>query len=180
MGDPYQILGVAHDASDDEIKRAYRKLARKYHPDVNPGDKSAEEKMKEVNNAYQTIQDMRSGKKMYGQSNYGNTADAGQAYNDGYGKQYYSQEDIYEFFRRARSQYDNQNAQQNYSNRGYRPFFFQSSFSIVRFLLLFFILQWIISLLFGGLFSAGYSNYGGQGNSQDTTTESQSGSSQNT
>lgn len=55
MRDPYEVLGVSRDASDDDIKKAYRKLAKQYHPDVNPGDKTAEEKMKEVNAAYDAI-----------------------------------------------------------------------------------------------------------------------------
>jgi len=55
--DYYQILGISKGASDKEIKQAYRKLARKYHPDVNSGDKGAEERFKEINEAYQVLSD---------------------------------------------------------------------------------------------------------------------------
>jgi len=54
---PYEVLGVARDANDTEIKKAYHKLVMKYHPDRNPGDKSAEEKFKEVNNAFDILKD---------------------------------------------------------------------------------------------------------------------------
>src|SRR5436305_330436 len=55
--DYYKILGVARTADEKEIKSAYRKLARKYHPDVNPGDKSAEEKFKEISEANDVLSD---------------------------------------------------------------------------------------------------------------------------
>lgn len=64
MRDPYQVLGVSQTASDAEIKKAYRDLARKYHPDNyhdNPLADLAQEKMKEINEAYDTITRMRSG-----------------------------------------------------------------------------------------------------------------------
>lgn len=61
--DYYQTLGVSKDAKSEDIKKAYRKLARKYHPDMNPGDKSAEEKFKEINEAYEVLSDSEKRKK---------------------------------------------------------------------------------------------------------------------
>jgi len=61
--DYYNTLGIKRDASDEEIKRSYRKLARKHHPDVNPGDKSSEAKFKEINEAYEVLSDKDKRKK---------------------------------------------------------------------------------------------------------------------
>src|SRR5919202_1759310 len=55
--DYYAVLGVAPDADEQTIKQTYRKLARQYHPDVNPGDKAAEERFKEINEAYEALSD---------------------------------------------------------------------------------------------------------------------------
>ena len=55
--DYYEVLGIGKNATDAEIKSAYRKLAKKYHPDLNPGDKDAEEKFKEVNEANDVLSD---------------------------------------------------------------------------------------------------------------------------
>ena len=93
VSDPYQVLGVSSSASDEEIARAYKTLARKYHPDLNPGDRTAEAKMKEINGAYETIKDIRAGKTSTGStysgagpqgSYYGSQSSSGQ--NNRYGQ----------------------------------------------------------------------------------------------
>ncbi len=76
MTDPYSVLGVTRDASDEEITRAYRALARKFHPDLNPGNKRAEAEMKNLNAAYMQIQDIRSGKSYRHTEGWGGMDDA--------------------------------------------------------------------------------------------------------
>jgi len=68
IDDPYKVLGVSPDASDEEIKRAYRRLAKQYHPDLNPGDEVAAKKMQQVNAAYDQI---KNPEKYRQQSGYG-------------------------------------------------------------------------------------------------------------
>ena len=82
---PYEVLGVARDASDTDIKKAYHKLVMKYHPDKNPGDKTAEEKFKEVNNAFDILKDpqKRAAYDRFGDAAFagGNGASAGNGFN---------------------------------------------------------------------------------------------------
>ena len=91
MGDPYKILGVSPDASDDEIKRAYRQLAKKYHPDLNPGDQEAARKMQEVNDAYERIKNpQKASSGSYG-GGYGSSGAYGYDPFGGYRQQAYGQ-----------------------------------------------------------------------------------------
>lgn len=75
--DYYEVLGVSKNASEDELKKAYRKLAKKYHPDLNPGDKEAESKFKEANEAYAVLSDAEK-RKNYDQ--YGHAGVDGQGF----------------------------------------------------------------------------------------------------
>jgi len=91
--DYYEVLGIGKQADEKEIKRAYRKLAKKYHPDMNPGDKVAEQKFKEVTEAYNVLSDKEK-KKLYDQFGFaafdetGNArADAGSGFYGGAGGQ---------------------------------------------------------------------------------------------
>ena len=86
INDPYKVLGVSPNASDDEVKAAYRKLAKKYHPDLNPGDEYAARKMNEINAAYEQIKNPQPQNDPFG---YG----GGYGYGYGYGGAYGSQND---------------------------------------------------------------------------------------
>lgn len=69
--DPYSVLGVSRDASEEEIKAAYRRLAKRYHPDLNPGDAAAAAKMNEVNEAYDRIKNPSAQQSQYSYNPYG-------------------------------------------------------------------------------------------------------------
>ncbi len=88
MCDPYAVLGVSRNATDDEIKKAYRALSRKYHPDANvnnPNKKQAEEKFKEIQQAYQQIMDERERGTSGGYDSAGGYGGSGGYGNGGYG-----------------------------------------------------------------------------------------------
>lgn len=79
--DPYEVLGVPHGASEEEVTKAYRKLAKKYHPDLNPGDEAAAQKMSEINAAYNQIKSGNAGNTSYGSSSsYGGSSYGGSSY----------------------------------------------------------------------------------------------------
>ncbi len=86
MKDPYSILGVSRDATDEQIKSAYRTLVRKYHPDnyddTNPLKELANEKMQEINNAYDEIQRIRTGAKTENQAHYEYTSSSSGIYKE--------------------------------------------------------------------------------------------------
>ena len=96
--DYYEILGVSKSASADEIKKAYRKLAIKYHPDKNPGDKSAEEKFKEAAEAYEVLSDAdkKARYDQFGHAGVGGAAGGG--YGGGFGGGGMNMEDIFSQF----------------------------------------------------------------------------------
>src|ERR1700755_3171305 len=94
-GDYYDVLGVARNANADEIKKAYRKNAIKYHPDKNPGDKAAEDKFKEAAEAYEVLSTPDK-KQRYDQ--FGHAANAAGANGGGYGGGSMNMDDIFSQF----------------------------------------------------------------------------------
>jgi len=110
IDDPYKVLGLGPDATDEDVKRAYRRLAKKYHPDLNPGDQEAARRMQEVNAAYEQIKNPEKFRQQ--SSGYGN----------GYGGSYYDPFGGYYQQQRSHSGSDNgdqyQQAAYNYIRFG--------------------------------------------------------------
>lgn len=104
--DYYKVLGVSKTATVKEIKAAYRKLARKYHPDLNPGDKKAEKKFKEINEANEVLSDPENRKKY-----------------DKYGKDWKHGEEYEKTQQQRQKQYQHQSGPQGFSGGDYSDFF---------------------------------------------------------
>lgn len=97
VNDPYQILGVSRDASEDEIRQAYRRLAKKYHPDLNPGNAQAAQKMNEINEAYDLLKNPQAYRQQQAQQRA--QQQARQAYQNGPQNQgYYNPFDPFGFY----------------------------------------------------------------------------------
>lgn len=137
MRDPYEVLGVERNASEEEIKNAYRRLAKKYHPDLHPGDEEAARMMQEVNSAYNEIRNPS----MQFQSA---QTQSGTAY-------YGSYEDLFEELRKAaeRSGGTFYYYSSNNPNTNFRVFSFGTVF--YRFIIIYFIISFLMRLI-GGVF----------------------------
>ena len=128
VDDPYKVLGLSRDASDEDVKRAYRALAKKYHPDLNPGDQEAARKMQQVNEAYDQIKNPEKyarqsnpyGGSPYGSYGYGGYEQRSYQSSAGQGDQYQTSAEQYIRYRRWSEAL---NALQNSQNRNARWYY---------------------------------------------------------
>ena len=140
--DPYKILGVSRDASEDQVKSAYRRLAKKYHPDLHPGDAEAARMMNKVNAAYEQIRN----------------SPAGAANTSGGYEQ--ARDTAYDYYRR---QWESRNQYAEYSRERWHPQTVRPGRIILVLLIVYILAQLLFSLLLGGFGRSNryYSPYGG-------------------
>ena len=166
--DPYEVLGVPRGSSEEEVAKAYRKLAKQYHPDLNPGDETAAKKMSEVNEAYDRI------KKGETQTPFGSQAYGGAGQNQ-YGAA--GADEFYEWFRRTQQEAARRNAEAGNQQQQYYTVRRARGCGCSRFLLWFFGLQillyFLMSLLFGSLLGRSYRVYYSNDTDRDSQYESQ-------
>ena len=122
VNDPYQVLGVSHDADEDTIRQAYRRLAKKYHPDLNPGDAAAAQKMNEINEAYDLIKNPQAYQQQRAQQQA--QQQARQAYQRQQQAGYYDPFDPFGFYRQSGSQSGQNASGQNSSDQQYNTYYY--------------------------------------------------------
>lgn len=124
VNDPYQVLGVSRSASEEEIRQAYRRLAKRYHPDLNPGDAQAAQKMNEVNEAYDLLKNPQAYRQQQAQQAYRQQAQQSR-------QTYYDPFDPFGFYSGQRTQnpggQNAQNGQQSEPGWQYHTYYYDST-----------------------------------------------------
>ena len=179
QNDAYSVLGVSSTATQDEIKSAYRKLAKQYHPDLHPGDEFCAAKMNELNAAYDKISDPEKramydasqsspygeygqspfGSYSYGQSpfgSYGNGQAPYGSYENPYGSQQSGQDPFAQWFGNFTQQNSNQESRPHYQFYGYPFGSGRRPRSFIGRLIRAFVIMWLLQFIFRALFGVGF------------------------